>query len=282
MDTVGDAILRPDDPEQFAKYVGASIGNVGEVPWQKLVLVVGPPRSGSTWFARSIANSYGAQYIHEPDTRDYQSIFTPALLTFRWVPSNFNIPQDMADWHKSVLLNHMANIMGPEPTVIVKFTQVMRAEYYRQTLQSARYVFIVRCVEAMHNSYKNKGWLENVLNREYVEAMLSDVHQHFEWTYDPIERFYIRTMLWYDRIGTLDWPIFQYEDLVSNPMSYRDVFEQLGLEPATPLDAKIERKDAWKKELLKDELAAFQRLKVKYKPITSLGDSPIIDYMHVG
>jgi hypothetical protein len=43
------------------------------------VLVLGVPRSGTTWVSRTLSRSPASVYIHEPDNFDYPARFTPTL-----------------------------------------------------------------------------------------------------------------------------------------------------------------------------------------------------------
>jgi hypothetical protein len=64
------------------------------------VLVLGPPRSGSTWVAEAIAASAQVRYIHEPDSPDSQRAAIPSVIAHGLYP--FIDPADTAPAYREL------------------------------------------------------------------------------------------------------------------------------------------------------------------------------------
>ncbi len=53
------------------------------------MLIVGLPRSGTTWLAQTLAAAPGVHYVHEPDNRNLDPLAVVTMQDLGWIPSLF-------------------------------------------------------------------------------------------------------------------------------------------------------------------------------------------------
>ena len=140
---------------QFIKSVNDQVVGMSTLDWQKrIVVVVGAPRSGTTWIARELAKILAAEYMEEPNW-----LWRYGNLTKK---TDFLTQKDATpDVIQHIQSHFLSRSKGGRWIVEKTPANTVRSDFVRLILPKANFVFVTRTLDDIRASLQRK-----VLNNE--------------------------------------------------------------------------------------------------------------------
>jgi len=216
--------------------------------WNRLILVAGLRRGGTTWVGKVLEQARDAAYLFEPDapaahpTSPYTERVQALRDLERWSlgPKDFDQFRDLAEGlrlHTEWLCER--SFGGPVDTLVIKIPQTERLPFLIQTFEPDVLIYIRRHPYGVLNSYDEHGLYRAWLSREWAHFLREYEEALPELQVEPraalhfVEKVLLLTharILLAERIlserGGLE---LRYEDLCLAPQErFRRLYEHLG------------------------------------------------------
>ena len=226
------------------------------------LLVIGPPRSGTTWIAEAMAAATSATYVHEPDNPDLSADAARNVTSHGLNPmldDDAVSPGYAAIWDRALRLGNPATRLAraarllPARDVVIKSVFCIFAAGWVANKCDARVILVRRNPLNIVASWENRGWFVPAdlygCNREFVEHLVrsSGLPEPPSVQGLRLTTWWVATQLHWQRKLLAehdDWLLVDHDDTCIDPATaFETALARLGISPAPQLYSFLETSD---------------------------------------
>lgn len=254
--------------------------------WNKLTLIVGPKRSGTTWLGKMLSIPSYVEYLDEPDApRNHpESEIEIAMPVWNLRDLVTDPHEGYWEWMKVKLMDYTRYLVDmyfdpPIDHLIIKTTTVDFFNRFIEMYEPDNTLYITRHPMGVYNSYQHQGW-EGTFLREWIQVSIGNAHRYgtMQTVTNPMGRAmwltYAREEYAKRTLKNYGGTMVQYERLCMFPkVEYRKLYDYLDIQwneyiwdqmqpmiaPGNPETSRRgvrknseERAWAWHKELIRE------------------------------
>lgn len=210
---------------------------------EKLYLLTGLPRSGTTWIGEKIGQSNNVDYIFEPFSiryhpnydnskklRDIISNYLPDAekLSDKWIYDNSDLNEFFDEFRNHVvrLKNHY--FQGSNRPLLFKQPMSVKLKWFLDVVKPEKVVFIYRHPGGVLDSFKRYGLLKDFVSREFdlaindskvKESKYYDYRYLVKNKYDKFAFLYfLKINIVFSYLNNYNSKVVKYEDFVDNQL----------------------------------------------------------------